>query len=298
MQFLTQLTGLDSLSLIPFLASTLAYWVHDLDPVIFQFTERIAIRWYGLAYVSGFLVAFGLLNLYWMKGRSALAPQMQESFAMAMIFGVVIGGRLGYFLLYEGALFMQDPLVLFRVWEGGMASHGGFAGVAVAGLWVARKYRLHRLHLGDLLATVTAPGLLLGRLANFINGELWGKVSDVPWAVIFPKSAPLGMTVELIAPRHPSQLYQAGLEGLVLAVWLQWRFWGTSVAREKPGHLMGEFLVGYSLARWIGEFFREPDADLILGISRGSFYSFFLFAAGMGIITWIRWGKLTNRKSR
>jgi phosphatidylglycerol:prolipoprotein diacylglycerol transferase len=138
--------------------------------------------------------------------------------------------------------------------------------------------------------------LLLGRLANFINGELWGKVSEHSWAVIFPASAAPGTPVEWIAPRHPSQLYQAGLEGAVLLLYVQLRFW--IGWRQRPvGQLMGEFLVAYSVARWIGEYFREPDAALILGMSRGSFYSLFLFAAGVGLIVFLRLRALTNRKS-
>jgi phosphatidylglycerol:prolipoprotein diacylglycerol transferase len=294
------------LSLVTRPLPDLAYWVHDLDPVIVQFTETIAIRWYGLSYVAGFLIAFGLLGLYWKKGCSALAPHMQESLAMSMILGVVIGGRLGYFLFYETGNFFRDPLVFFRVWEGGMASHGGFIGVTVAGLWVARKFKIPRLQLGDLVASVAAPGLMLGRLANFINGELWGKVSDVPWAVIFPQSAPAGMPVHLIEPRHPSQLYQAGLEGLLLLVYMQWRFWSVNrqAQEDQPaspsaahGHLMAEFLIGYSILRWIGELFREPDATLILGMSRGSFYSLLLLVVGIGILVWIRRRRLTNGQS-
>ena len=127
----------------------MSHWVHDLDPVIFQFTETLAVRWYGLAYVCGFLIAFGLLRLYWKRGRSVLNPNMQESLAMALILGVLVGGRVGYFLLYEPGNLIRDPLVLFRVWEGGMASHGGFVGVALAGLWVARKFRIPALQLGD-----------------------------------------------------------------------------------------------------------------------------------------------------
>jgi phosphatidylglycerol:prolipoprotein diacylglycerol transferase len=224
-----------------------------------------------------------------------------------MILGVVLGGRLGYFLLYDFADFLRNPLIFFQVWQGGMASHGGFAGVAVAAIWVARKHQLHPLYLGDLIASVAAPGLLFGRLANFINGELWGRISDVPWAVIFPQSAPTGMPVQMIPARHPSQIYEAILEGLIPFVYMQWRFWtvrGRGVADSatvpggRPGHLTGEFLVIYSIGRWIGEFFREPDAGLILGISRGSFYSVFLLACGLGLIAWTRGWLLTNRQSR
>ncbi|MEX0332445.1 MAG: prolipoprotein diacylglyceryl transferase [Puniceicoccaceae bacterium] len=286
----------------------MAYWVHDLNPVIFQFTETIAIRWYGLSYVSGFLIAFFLLGLYWKKGRSVLNPRMQESLAMALIIGVVIGGRLGYFLLYEGANFLRDPLIFFQVWEGGMSSHGGFVGAILGGLWVARKFAINPFQIGDIVASVTAPGLMLGRMANFINGELWGKVTEVPWAVIFPGSAPVGMPVELIAARHPSQLYQAFLEGFLLLVFMQWRFWsvkGRGPAAEtapypsaRPGHLMGEFLIGYSLMRMLGELFREPDAALIAGMSRGSFYSIFLLLAGIVLIFLVRRRQLTNSRSQ
>jgi phosphatidylglycerol:prolipoprotein diacylglycerol transferase len=284
-----------------------SHWVHDLNPVIYQFTDTLAIRWYGLAYVAGFLVAFGLLNLYWKRGRSPVEPRVQESLAMAMILGVVLGGRLGYFLLYDLADFLRNPLIFFQVWKGGMASHGGFAGVAVAAIWVARKHRLHPLILGDLIASVAAPGLFFGRLANFINGELWGRITEVPWAVIFPQSAPAGMPVHLIPPRHPSQLYEAILEGLIPFVYIQWRFWtvrgrdlGTRADKPaaRPGHLTGEFLVIYSIGRWIAELFREPDAALIVGMSRGSFYSVFLLACGLGLIAWSRGWLLTNRQSR
>ncbi|HSH09221.1 MAG TPA: prolipoprotein diacylglyceryl transferase [Oceanipulchritudo sp.] len=285
-----------------------SHWVHNLDPVIIQFTETLAIRWYGLAYVAGFLVGFGLLALYWKRRRSLVNPQMQESLAIAIILGVVIGGRLGYFLMYEFRNFLGDPLVFFRVWEGGMASHGGFLGVAVAGLWAARKYQINPLYLGDLIASGTPPGILFGRLANFINGELWGKVSDVPWAVVFPHSSVPGMPIQFIPPRHPSQLYEAALEGLLLLVYVQWRFWRVpgrlplipkpANPSARPGHLMAEFLIGYSIVRWIGESFREPDAALILGISRGSFYSIFLLIAGISFLYWIRRGQLTKPQSQ
>lgn len=281
------------------------YWVHDLNPVIFQISDTLAVRWYGLAYVAAFIVAFGLLHLYWRKGRSPLGPPQQESLAMALILGVVIGGRLGYFLLYDLQALAGNPLVFFKVWEGGMASHGGFAGVAVAALWTARRQGIDALRLGDLIASVAAQGFFLGRMANFINGELWGKVTDLPWAVIFPQSAPEGMPIELIPARHPSQLYQGMLEGLLLFGYMQLRFWtvrgrgkGEAAATKsaRPGHLTGEFLVFYGLARCVGELFREPDASLIMGMSRGAFYSLFVLLAGMVLIAWTRRGNLTNVK--
>lgn len=284
------------------------FWVHDLDPVIFQITENIAVRWYGLAYVAGFLVAFAVFRLYWNRGKSVLSPPMQESLAMALILGVVLGGRLGYFLLYDFSQFITNPLIFFKVWEGGMASHGGFAGVAIAVLVVAKRVGVDPLKVGDLIVSVAPAGLLFGRIANFINGELWGKVTDIPWAVIFPDSAPAGTPLFLIPPRHPSQLYEALLEGLLLLIYMQWRFWSTGGRKQasaatvnpsaRPGHLLGEFLVVYSLGRWIGELFREPDAALILGMNRGIFYSILSLVLGVALIVWIRRGRLTNARSR
>jgi phosphatidylglycerol:prolipoprotein diacylglycerol transferase len=164
-----------------------------------------------------------------------------------------------------------------------MASHGGFIGVALAMAWIAFKFKIPFLLLGDLLSSIVPVGLFLGRIANFINGELWGKVTTVPWAVIFPNSALPGTPFDLIAPRHPSQLYEAALEGLVLLAYTQWRLWRTN-ALKTPGRLSGEFLILYAIVRIVGEQFREPDAGLIFGMSRGIFFSLFLLAAGVLVI--------------
>ena len=207
-------------------------------------------------------------------------------FIFVLVFGVLIGGRLGYFLLYDFPLLVHEPLALFRVWDGGMASHGGFVGVLLAVWWFARRQRLPFLHLSDVLVTTVPVGLLFGRIANFINGELWGKISYVPWAVIFPKSAPDGTPLAEIAPRHPSQLYEAALEGALLLAFMQWRFWKSDAVRTQPGRLSGEFLLAYAVVRAIGEIFREPDASLILGLSRGTFYSIFLAIAGVALMVW------------
>jgi phosphatidylglycerol:prolipoprotein diacylglycerol transferase len=181
---------------------------------------------------------------------------------------------------------MEDPLSFFRVWEGGMASHGGFIGVAVALLWFARSQRISFWHIADLVTSVAPLGLLLGRLANFINGELWGKIAHVPWAMIFPYSAAPGTPIDQIPPRHPSQLYEAFLEGALLLAFMQWRFWRSDIVERKPGRLAGEFLVAYAVARIIGEIFREPDADvrLIAGLSRGTFYSLFVLVTGLLLV--------------
>jgi phosphatidylglycerol:prolipoprotein diacylglycerol transferase len=264
--------------------ATFAYWVHNLSPFVIRFGENFGIRWYGLAYVLGFLAGGWMMMRYHRAGRSALPADKVPDFIVALVFGVLIGGRLGYFLLYDFDLLVHQPLVLLRVWEGGMSSHGGFIGGVLALWWFARRNGLSFLHLGDVVATTVPVGLLLGRIANFINGELWGKVTRVPWAVIFPKSASDGMPAAHILPRHPSQLYEAALEGALLLAFLQWRFWKSDVVRTQPGRLSGEFLVAYAVVRTAGEIFREPDAPLILGLSRGTFYSIFLLLAGAFLI--------------
>ncbi|KXU34898.1 prolipoprotein diacylglyceryl transferase [Cephaloticoccus capnophilus] len=258
----------------------LAYWTHDLSPFLLRFGEEgFGIRYYGLAYLLGFGVAAWLLYFYARRSdRSALPPALVADFMTALVVGVMVGGRLGYFLLYQPELLFSEPVALLRVWEGGMASHGGFVGVVLATWWFARRHGIAFLHLGDLVASVAAAGLFFGRVANFINGELWGKPSAVAWAVLFPES-PLPLV-----PRHPSQLYAAALEGLVLLAFAQWRFWRSERVKTTPGRLGGEFLVAYALLRIVGEVFREPDASLILGLSRGTFYSLLTAAAGLGLI--------------
>lgn len=255
----------------------LAYWIHDLSPFLIRFGENFGIRWYGLAYLAGFVGAGWLLRRYHQAGRSSLNTNAIFDLMTALVAGVIVGGRLGYFLLYQPAVFFSDPVIFFRVWEGGMASHGGMLGVAVALWWFTRGRAESLLQVADLVMTTVPIGLFFGRVANFINGELWGKVTEVPWAVIFENTGGGGV------PRHPSQLYEAALEGLLLFAYLQWRFWKTDVARRQPGRLTGEFLIAYSLARALCEIYREPDSTLILGMTRGTFYSGFLVAAGVAL---------------
>ena len=182
---------------------TTTHWVHDLSPFFFRFGESFGLRYYGLAYLLGFLGGGWLLHRYAITGRTTLRSEVISDLLFGLVAGVYIGGRVGYFLLYAPADLLAHPLLLFKVWEGGMASHGGFAGVAGALAWFARRHHISFFHLSDLVASVTALGLLLGRLANFINGELWGKVSTVPWAVIFPASERPGTPLDLIAPATP-----------------------------------------------------------------------------------------------
>lgn len=259
-------------------ALSFAYWTHDWKPFLIQFSENFGIRYYGLAYLFGFLGAAWLLMLYRRAGRSLLPVEKISDLIIALVLGVMIGGRLGSFLLYHPQDLLSDPLSLLRIWEPGMASHGGMVGVAVALAWFARAQKLPFLHLADIVNSTAPLGLLFGRLANFINGELWGNPTDVKWAVIFPNSpTPL-------LPRHPSQLYEAALEGVVLLAYMQFRLWRSDVVKVSPGRLTGEFLILYAIVRSIGEIFREPDAGLILGLSRGTFYSVFLIAAGSVVI--------------
>lgn len=256
----------------------LAYWVHTPHPFLIQFTENIGVRYYGLAYLLGFVVAGWIFRRYHRAGRTPLTPAASTDLMVALVLGVIVGGRLGFFLLYQPEVLFSHPLAFFQVWAGGMASHGGFVGVCVAMAWFARRHKFSFLHLSDLVVSVAPAGLLFGRLANFINGELWGRISVVPWAVIFEQ------TGGGKSPRHPSQLYEAALEGALLLAYLQWRFWRTDVAVRQPGRIAGEFLVGYALVRMFCEQFREPDAGLILGLSRGTFYSLFMIAAGTVLI--------------
>ena len=259
------------------------YWVHDLSPFLIRFTDTVGIRYYGLAYLAGFAAAWLFLRSYKKRGLTQLTAEQAGDFMTALVIGVLAGGRVGYFLLYQPEALLASPLSIFSVWDGGMASHGGFVGVAFALAWSSWKFHLTWRHLADLIASTASAGLFFGRVANFINGELWGKVSTVPWAVIFPASAPEGTPVALIAARHPSQLYAAALEGLLLLALAQWLLWKTTWIRRAPGRLAGVYLLGYAVVRSIGEIYREPDASLILGLSRGTFSSIFMVLGGLAL---------------
>lgn len=259
------------------------YWTHDLSPFLVQFPDAWpwplggnGIRWYGLAYIAGFAIAYLLLLWYHRKKQSPYGAASVADLATYLILGVMIGGRLGFMLFYDFELWLHEPLSIFQIWRGGMSSHGGMIGVTIAAILFARQRQQSAWQIGDLIVTITPPGLMLGRLANFMNGELWGNPTTVPWAVIFPEADGL--------PRHPSQLYQAATEGLLLFCYIQLRFWGKLGPRPLPGQLIGEFLIAYSIVRIGCEFFREPDASLILGLSRGQFYSIGTLIAGVIVI--------------
>ncbi|MBP3357713.1 MAG: prolipoprotein diacylglyceryl transferase [Opitutales bacterium] len=262
-----------------------AHYVVNFDPFAFRFPEGWfleGVRWYGLSYLAGFVVALLLFNYYYKKGKSPLTPDDNSSLITYLLFGVIVGGRLGYMLFYDFANFMENPLVLFQIWKGGMASHGGFIGCVIAMILFAKSRKVSFWTVADIVVISATPGIFFGRLANFINGELWGKVSDVSWAMIFPNSAQ-GVALENISARHPSQLYEAFAEGLLIFVILQWRFWK---GKLPAGRLSGEFLVIYAIMRVVCEIFREPDVgvSLLFGLSRGTFYSLLTFVIGVVII--------------
>lgn len=241
----------------------------NFDPVALQLGP-LAIRWYGLSYLAGFL-AYWLLGRY--RASKPWTPLNQDQVADLLFYamlGVILGGRLGYVLFYQPQMIWQSPLDIVKIWEGGMSFHGGLLGVVLAVAWYARKLGRRFLELADFIAPMAPLGLMFGRIANFVNGELWGRVSDSPWAMIFPNAVPpsawmpgtLQQAYEAGAlneyARHPSQLYEAGLEGALLFILVWWYS-----SRPRPlGAVTGLFLAGYGVGRFIVEFFREPDEHL------------------------------------
>ena len=301
----------------------LAYYIHDLSPFLIHI-GGFGLRWYGLAYLAGFIVGILLYKHLAKRGYSDLRPdQVTDFITMGALFGVLLGGRLGYMLFYDADRFLHDPLIFFRVWEGGMASHGGILGLTFYTIWYAQRHGLSFRNLADNLVVVGPVGVFFGRCANFINGELYGRVTDTFWAVQFPKeiliyppehlerllsktvavdpslgspeaviagvasSQPLRelLAVE-IAPRYPSQLVEAGLEGLFLFA-LLWML--RTRVRLANGVLTGVFFIAYAVVRFLGECFREPDAPLTGILTRGQFLSLFMILIGIFFLLWARW---------
>lgn len=245
-----------------------------IDPVLLQIGP-LAIRWYGAMYSLSFLLGWPLLLARGARWRPDLSKETLSDFMVWILLGVVLGGRFGYILFYQFDYYAANPFAVFRVWEGGMAFHGGLLGVAFAVCYFARRHRVGCLELADLLAPIVPLGLFFGRIGNFINGELWGRATDVPWAMVFPTAGP--------QLRHPSQLYEAGLEGCVLFAVLWW------LGRKQygPGLLFGVFLLLYGTFRTFLEFFREPDSNLgllALGLSMGQWLSVPMVVAGVTLI--------------
>lgn len=230
----------------------------DIDPVIVQ-VGPLAVHWYGLGYVVGILFAWWygkrlLANpALWRGGQAPLKPDDLDDFIIWAAAGIVLGGRIGYILFYDLARYIENPLAILAIWEGGMSFHGGFLGTTIAMILFARSRGASAWSLFDVVAAGVPVGLGLVRVANFINSELWGRTTDVAWAFVFPNGGP--------EPRHPSQLYEAALEGLVLLIVLRLlthRF----LKLKSPGFVAGAFVAGYGLSRILVEFYREPDAQL------------------------------------
>jgi len=259
-----------------------------IDPVLIQ-VGPIAIRWYALSYILGILLGWAYARVLIRSGRlwggnasKNSAPMTVvdfDDFVLWVTLGVILGGRAGYVLFYNLPHFTAHPLEIFQLWHGGMSFHGGFAGCVLAVLLFAKSRGISVLSLGDVTCAVGPIGLFLGRIANFINGELWGRATDVPWAMVFPTGGPV--------PRHPSQLYEATLEGLVLLVILALMI--RAGALKRPGLTVGSFAVLYAIARSTCEFFREPDAQLGFlwgGATMGQLLSIPLLLAGLAFIAY------------
>ncbi|PJC85041.1 prolipoprotein diacylglyceryl transferase [Vibrio sp. HA2012] len=248
----------------------------QIDPVLVSLGP-LSIRWYGLMYLFGFIFALWLANRRADKKSSGWSREQVSDLLFAGFLGVVIGGRVGYVLFYHFDLFMDDPLYLFKVWTGGMSFHGGLLGVISAMYWYGWKNKRSFFSVADFIAPLVPFGLGMGRLGNFMNDELWGRVTDVPWAILFPSGGYL--------PRHPSQLYEFALEGLLLFAILN-----LFIRKPRPaGSVSGLFLTGYGVFRFIVEYFREPDAHLGLFsgiISMGQILSSPMIIIGILMMVW------------
>jgi len=252
----------------------------QIDPIAIEIGP-LAIRWYALAYIVGILLG------WWYARRLAARPDSQASAQMVddtvfwATLGILVGGRLGLVLFYEPSFFLANPLEILKVWQGGMSFHGGLIGVAAAIGIVAWRHKVSYFVISDLVGIVTPIGLFFGRIANFINGELWGRVSDVPWAMVFPDPRAGGL------PRHPSQLYQAFGEGFVL-FFIMMAFWRMGWL-AKPGKCSAGFCVAYGTIRFIDEFWRQydPELGLILGMTQGQLLSIPMILLGLFVFWWL-----------
>jgi phosphatidylglycerol:prolipoprotein diacylglycerol transferase len=275
---------------MPFLTITFPVF----DPIAIAIGP-IAIRWYALAYIGGIVLGWIyaralIKNDRLWGGPAPITPLQLDDFILWVTVGIIVGGRTGYVLFYNLPFFIQHPAEIFELWKGGMSFHGGFIGCVAAVILFSRKHGLPILSLGDITTAVAPIGLFLGRLANFVNSELWGRAADpgLPWAMVFPNGGPL--------PRHPSQLYEAGLEGIllftVLAVMIR------AGALKRPGLILGSFIAFYGCARIAGEFFREPDSQLGFlwgGLTMGMLLSVPMIVAGAMLIV-VAWRRKTPRQ--
>ncbi len=285
----------------------------EIDPIIFsisvgQFT--FALRWYALAYIAGLLMAWRIMVIIsrndklWKDSKSPILPRLIEDLMTYMILGVILGGRIGYVLFYEPIYFLQHPLEIPQVWNGGMSFHGGFLGVVAGTVIFAHKNKIPLLSIGDLVAIASPPGLFFGRMANFINGELWGKPTTSDWGILFPSrlAQTCPDTWVGICKRHPSQLYEAFLEGLILWIIMLTLVFSFEFLK-RSGETIATFLIGYGLSRFIVEIVREPDRQFIssqnpngfilqfnevVGLSMGQILSTPMIIVGLSLIYWSR----------
>jgi phosphatidylglycerol:prolipoprotein diacylglycerol transferase len=257
-----------------------------IEPELIHIWGPFSIKWYGLAYVAGLLLGWLYIrhllgqNRLWAHDKPPFARQDKDDLFIYVAAGVLLGGRLGHVLFYDPAYYLSDPLGIFALWRGGMSFHGGLIGSIVGAALFARRFQTNTWSVLDLCAAAVPIGLFFGRLANFINGELWGRATSVPWAMVFPHPKAGGIE------RHASQLYEAFFEGLVLFGVLWWLTHRT-MALRRPGVLAGSFLLGYGLARSFCEFFREPDEGHLLTLgpfTAGIFYSLPMIVAGIWIL--------------
>lgn len=250
----------------------------DIDPIAFAIGP-LAVRWYGLMYLVGFAAAWGLGVHRIKKGMAPITKQQFDDLLFLAVLGVILGGRLGYVLFYKPGYYATHPLEILAVWQGGMSFHGGLLGVILAMVFAARRQGVDFLRLMDFIAPLCPLGIAAGRMGNFINGELYGRVTDLPWGMVFRNAGD--------APRHPSQLYQFALEGLALFVLL---WWFSSKPRPR-GQVSALFLIGYGSFRFLAEFGREPDAFLgllALGLTMGQWLCLPMIAAGIWLFAWSR----------
>ncbi len=252
----------------------------QIDPIAFS-VGPIVVRWYALAYLAGLVAGWQwCMAMAKRDPNGVLKPQHFDEFLTWAVIGVIGGGRLGYVLFYNLAEYAATPLEIFKIWHGGMSFHGGMAGVIIAAILYTRANKIPFLAFTDLIACIVPMGLGLGRIANFINGELYGRATDVPWGVVFPQGG--------ITPRHPSQLYEAFAEGVVLLA-IMLLLSRSEKIRRHIGFLSGTFLTLYGIMRFIIEFFREPDEQLgflFAGATMGQLLSLPMILAGVTVIVW------------
>jgi phosphatidylglycerol:prolipoprotein diacylglycerol transferase len=249
----------------------------NIDPIAFSIGP-LAVRWYGLMYLAGFAIGWWLGLRRIAQGNAALTRQQLDDLLFLIVLGVILGGRLGYVLFYKPGYYASHPAEIIAIWQGGMSFHGGLLGVMLAMVFAARRHHIDWLRLMDFIAPLIPPGIAAGRLGNFINAELPGRVTDLPWAMLFPG-------VE--GARHPSQLYQFALEGVTLFFFLWW-----FSSRPRPrGQVSAMFLIGYGVLRFIAEFAREPDSFigyLALGFTMGQWLCLAMIAGGIALYAWSR----------